>query len=240
LENFYKADNQRIKKYSFKIVDGEEIAVPTQAWLDIQKKSKLNALLKRSSIPNHVLDLSIDSIIDEDHIKKKLRMYVDEFDPKFKGVHLYFWSTGNGTQKTTSASILGKELMEKGYSVKFILMSDLTRMLANDAFEDDYDERRNSFLKCDFLIIDDAFDTKKVTVYKSGYQISFLDTFLRKRLEVLKKATCFTSNFSLDNLNEETFGTSLVRLLQRQILDPFQFTVHYSARNNFNPNDLWS
>ena len=41
------------------------------------------------------------------------------------------------------------------------------------------------YLECDFLIIDDSFDKKKATIFKSGYQIPFLDEFLRTRLEIL-------------------------------------------------------
>jgi DNA replication protein DnaC len=239
MNNIYKDSEIRLKKFNIIIKDDEEVLVPNPEWTEFKNKKSLDIKLKSSNIPSYVLDLTIKDILKEDELKIKLSKYLKDFDKKFRSIHLYFWSNKNGTQKTTSASILAKELILKGFNVKFILMSELTKLLLKESFEE-VDEEINTLLNCDFLVIDDCFDPKKVTIYKSGYQIPFLDTFLRNRLELKRKATCFTSNYSLNEIDENTFGTSLVKLLQRQIIDPFNFKTPYSLRNDFSPNDLWS
>ena len=59
--------------------------------------------------------------------------------------------------------------------------------LKNYDFDDDAKKRVEFYKDVDFLIVDDAFTGDKVTKYSSGYQTSFLDTFLRERLEVMKE-----------------------------------------------------
>ena len=116
-------------------------------------------------------------------------------------------------------------------------MSDLVKLLSQESFEDNdhYLERcRNS----DFLIIDDSFDKKKVTIYKSGYQIPFLDTFLRSRLENDRKATCFTSNTSALNIDEETFGKNLKNLILRTVHE-FRFDDSYTLKDDFDVKSFW-
>lgn len=230
----------RIKKYDIVEKDGEEFYYETPEWISYKNKKKAQKIIEQGNLPPHVIDLSFDDLVKMEDKVKKLKSYVLRFDEKFKHVHLYFWSSKNGTQKTTAASILAKELALSGYSSEFILMSDLSKLLTKEGFEDDANEEINRYLNTDFLIIDDAFDSKKVTVYKSGYQIPFIDTFLRKRLETKRKATCFTSNVSLSDMDEKTFGVSLVKLMERSILDPWEFSVSFSLRNDFNPDDLWS
>lgn len=230
----------RVKKYNVVIKDGEEYYQETPEWSAYKNKRRAEKIVKGGGLPPHVINLSFDSLIKMSEKVDKLKSYVLRFDEKFRHIHLYFWSPRNGTQKTTTASILAKELALSGHRVEFILMSDLSKLLTKEGFEDDANEEINKYLNTDFLIIDDAFDSKKVTVYKSGYQIPFIDTFLRKRLETKRKATCFTSNVSLSDIDEQTFGVSLVKLMERSVLDPWEFTVPFSLRNDFNPTDLWS
>lgn len=236
----HKDGSLRIKKYSVIEKDGEEYFVETPEWKNYKNKKRTQKVITQGNLPPHVIDLSFESLIKMNDKIDKLKTYVSRFDEKFKSIHLYFWSTKNGTQKTTTASILAKELALSGHSVKFVLMSDLSKLLTKEGFEDEANDIINEYLNTDFLIIDDAFDSKKITVYKSGYQIPFIDTFLRKRLETKRKATCFTSNVSLENIDRQIFGESLVKLLERSVLDPWGFTVPFSLRNDFNPEDLWS
>ena len=230
----------RLQKYEIIEVDGEEILKETAEWSQFKSEKMLFHKAKKSSIPEHALGLTLDDLINLKDIQRKLTKYIDEFETKYKSIHLYLWSKQNGTQKTTAASIIAKDLILKGYSVEFILMSTLSKMLTKESWEDEADSQIKKLESCDFLVIDDSFDPKKITLYKSGYQVPFLDTFLRNRLETKRKATCFTSNVALNRLDEEAFGTSLVKLIQRSIIDPFEFTIPYSKRNDFNPNDLWS
>lgn len=240
--NKYHIDSgRRIKKYEKIIVDGEEVLKETEEWRDLKKRKHTEVLLKRSGIPYHALELTLDDYVGKDIEKiEKMKMYIKDFKDRYRYVHLYFWSLENSTQKTTMASVLGKELLTAGFSVQFTLMSSLIKLLSEERFEPKHEAILNPIRKADFLIIDDSFDRKKATIYKSGYQIPFLDEFLRTRLEIEKKATCFTSNIPIDSIDTEVFGTSLKRLLERSIIDPFHFESSYELRNDFKPEDLWS
>lgn len=231
----------RVKKYDI-IQTGEgEVYQETPEWKEYKKSQKALHALCKSSLPPHSFDLTLDDYIGNDREKiDKLKLYVDKFEDKFNSVHLYFWSNENGTQKTTVASIVGKMLIMKGYTVQFVLMSYLMKTLSDEKFNEESAEILNSFRDCDFLIIDDSFDKKKATIYKSGFQIPFLDEFLRTRLEVQRKATCFSSNFSISEIDEDSFGVSLKTLMKRNIHDPFFFASSYELRNDFNLDELWS
>jgi DNA replication protein DnaC len=241
MSKYYKS-NIRIKKYEETInEDGEEVFVETPEWREFKEKQFLKRKFINSSIPSHVINLELDDYIGEDREKiEKLKTYVEKFKEKFSSIHLYFWSHENSTQKTTTASIVGKNLLKKGYSVQFILMSHLLKALSEEKFNEEHSDILDKIRKSDFLIIDDSFDKKKATIYKSGYQIPFLDEFLRNRLEIQKKAICFSSNFSISEIDEEIFGKSIKSLVRRSVLDPFLFKSSYELRNDFNPKDLWS
>lgn len=231
----------RIKKFDISEVNGEKIFTETKEWKDYKKKKRTFYSLAESNIPPHVADLTLDDYIGPDRDKiDKLKLYTKKFEEKFNSVHLYFWSHENGTQKTTTASIVGKLLLEQGFSVQFVLMSNLLSALSEVKFKEELTEQIEKYRNCDFLIIDDSFDKKKVTVYKSGFQIPFLDEFLRTRLEVQRKATCFSSNFSVDEIDLDCFGLSLKKLIKRNIKDPFLFSSSFELRNDFDIDDLWS
>lgn len=238
MNKYFIDGSLRIKKFLIKENDEETTYQYTPEWIAYQKSSRLKEKLSHSDLPSNVKNFSFDNLFELKGIKSKLTKYTNFFSEKYSSIHLYFWSKENGTQKTTTASILGKELLLKGYSVQFILMSDLTKKLTKQDFEENLEI--NKYLISDFLIIDDSFDAKKMTVYKSGYQIPFLDTFLRTRLEVKRKATCFTSNVGLNQIDTNIFGASLVKLVQRSIIDPFHFDTPFSKRNDFNPDNLWN
>lgn len=240
MTTFYKDDSHRVKKYRVIEKNGEEYFVETEEWKSFKNKKRTEKILSNGNLPPHVIDLHFQDLVKMEDREEKLKSYVSRFSEKFKHIHLYFWSSKNGTQKTTTASILAKELALSGFSVEFILMSDLSKLLTKESFEEDANDEIDKYLNTDFLVIDDAFDSKKITVYKSGYQIPFIDTFLRKRLETKRKATCFTSNVSLYSIDEKVFGVSLVKLLERSILDPWEFNIPFSLRNEFDPNELWS
>ena len=230
----------RIKKYEKKEKGGEVIYVETKEWKAYKERKRIQLLMESSDLPIHARNLSFSDYVgsDTDKIDKMLK-YSSNFD-KYKSTHLYLWSHENSTQKTTMASILGKEILIQGKKVNFILMNTLTKLLSRGTFEDEQDSLLvKKYLECDFLIIDDSFDKRKATIFKSGYQIPFLDEFLRTRLEILGKATCFTSNYSLEEIDESVFGVSIKKLMMRSIKDPFHFGTSYSMRNDFNPDTLW-
>jgi DNA replication protein DnaC len=230
-----------MERYIEKIINGETYLVKSPEWVAEQNRVLEEYRIKASNLPIHVQGLDLASYISTDRtIPRKLDIYICEFEKKFKNIHLYFWSHENGTQKTTMAGIVGNRLLQAGHTVQFVSMGDLVHHLQERQFDEELDPLVDLYKTCEFLIIDDAFDKRKATMYKSGWQISFLDQFLRHRLETVRLATCFTSNFAVNEIDENVFGTSVKKLVERSIPDPFQFTTLYQQRNKFNPNDLWS
>jgi DNA replication protein DnaC len=238
---YIKYEGRRIKKYFLETnEEGEEVFIETPEWSKIKKEIALKRKIEISNIPPHVIDLSLNNYIGEDREKiEKLKIFIQKFEDKFKSVSLYFWSKENSTQKTTISAIVGRALLEKGCKVHFVLMNKLLKLLSEEKFQESHSEELDLIRNSDFLIIDDSFDAKKATVYKSGYQIPFLDEFLRTRLEIEKKSICFSSNFSIEEIDQSVFGLSIKSLIKRTIPDPFHFSSSYELRNDFNIQDLW-
>lgn len=242
-EEFVEFEGKKVPKYLtyIDIASGETVFRENPEARKIREILSLRSRIKKSNLPPD-FSVSVEDYVGEDRSKvHKLRTYINRFEEKFHAVHLYFWSPKNSTQKTTMACAVARELLMKGFSAHFILMGQLLKILANEPFEEDPEtlDILRKVRTCDFLIIDDSFDPKKATVYKSGYQIPFLDEFLRTRLEIERKATCFTSNYRVPDINTQVFGESLRQLMIRSIIDPFYFDTPYSYRNNFDPEDLW-
>lgn len=238
-DEYYSYGKFRIKKYEIVEKDGEQIIVPTRQWKKIQKDNAFLSKLKNSSLPDSCVKYSFDSYIGKDTNGNipKLRDFVQRFDTKYKSANLYLWSKENGTQKSTIASVIGKELLEKNYSVEFVLMSNLVKTLQQVSFEEDATSQVQKYLDCDLLIIDDSFDKGKMTVYKSGYQLPFLDTFLRQRIEQSNKATIITSNIPVESILKD-FNPSIHSLISRSFY-PMEFCDSYLEKDNFNIKDLW-
>lgn len=149
---------------------------------------------------------------------RNLITYVDNFETKFFNKMIYMTGT-NGTQKTTLAMWVGKELIKKGKSVYYTLMENLTISLSPDFSSKDNDDARKRLvdkaLSADLLIVDESFDRSKMTLYKSGYQIPLLDSFLRNRFDIEKKGILFISNKAPDTLAANGFGESLHNFIVR-------------------------
>ncbi len=210
--------------YLYKIDSNKEtIVIPCNCLQRYKKKSKLEIAVYESKLPRKVLSYNINSYIGVKNKNDilKFKKYVKDFYKKFKSVHLYLWSKQSSTQKTTIAAWIGKNLLEIGFSVQFILMNDLLKLLQSVDFKNDLEDKVLELMNCDFLIIDDSFDPNKVTIYKSGYQLAFLDSFLRKRIEQLNKAICFTSNIPIIEIGK-IFNVHIEKLIQRSVI-PFHF-----------------
>lgn len=222
--NFFDRGGRKMPKYIFTHAeDGTVTAVKTPEWQKFIDSKRTNILFKKSGLPiSKYLSLSQYKGEDTSRNIPKLVQYAKEFDSKFRNVHLYLWSELNSTQKTTSIVTVGKELLEQGQTVQFILMDSLLKSLTQETFKDQENPILGRCRTVDFLIIDDSFDPKKVTVYKSGYQLSFLDSFLRERLEVRGMATAFTSNIPIDKIGD-TFGRSIMELIRRNVPCPMEF-----------------
>jgi len=148
----------------------------------------------------------------------KLEKYCSHIQTDFRyNSHLYL--TGiNGTQKSTLAKVILLNVISQGLTGKFILMSDLLDILT-DVYSDD--PRRQTeldyLLSVDVLCIDDAFDKHKVLLFKSGYQLSFVDRFIRSRIEIHHRNIIFTSNVEIDKIADNGFTKDVQDLLYRSI-----------------------
>jgi len=116
-------------------------------------------------------------------------------------------------------------------------MADLLSLLQTETYNHGTESKAVASLRqVDFLVIDDAFDARKSTLYKSGYQFSFADTFLRYRLETACKATCFTSNVPVGEISK-SWTPSIASLVQRSVHTPMEFRDYIT---DFKGEDIWS
>ena len=95
-------------------------------------------------------------------------------------------------------------------------------------------------INVDLLIIDEMSDDK-ITVFQSEYQIPFLTTFLKRRLETIKKSTIFISNHSKEKLYEGKLGKTIADLINRECKDFMFFKDVYSVEVSKNIiKDIWN
>ena len=142
---------------------------------------------------------------------------------------IYMYGT-NGTQKTTLANWMGYEFLKAKKTVKYILMNDLIKMLQKAERDETVMNKLEKLEDVDLLLIDEAFDTKKVTIYRSNFQVPFLDSFLRTRMQTKHKGIIFISNVSPYSIEEEGFNRSIQDLVVRNMKKNFmEFKDRYDS-----------
>jgi DNA replication protein DnaC len=127
---------------------------------------------------------------------------------------VYLWGY-NGSQKTSMAQACAKEIVKQGYSVHYVVMNSLVNALMYKEGNEEDNSLIKRCLDVDLLIIDVSFDAKKVTLYKSGYQIPYLDNFIRQRFEIDKKSILFISNKLPNEIEKQGFDFSIQNLVER-------------------------
>jgi DNA replication protein DnaC len=149
-------------------------------------------------------------------IKDWVKKYLEYFSKseRTRAAFCYFWGV-NGTQKTSVAQYIGKELLSSQYKVKYLLMNDLIHLLMKTERDEEARKEIEDFDNYDLLILDESWDIQKITIYSSQFQLPFLDTFLRNRLQK-RKGIIFISNISYCAINPK-FGDSLRDLVEREI-----------------------
>jgi DNA replication protein DnaC len=171
-----------------------------------------------------------------------LKFYVKNFDKRFSSKMVYLYGA-NGTQKTTLAMWVGRELIREGKTVYYSLMENLSIALAPDFNAEDNSRAKlvERALDADLLILDESFDRTKMTLYKSGYQIPLIDSLIRNRFDIEKKAIIFISNKPASTLVENGFGESLQSLITRNTREStLSFKDEYiKEANNFDPKGLF-
>lgn len=193
---------------------------------DWTRKNLLRIRAKRANIwsSDSALAYNENSYVGQksSHEVSKLKKYIDNFvekDPRFMSTVLYMYGP-HGTQKTHLAQWIGLSLLNYNFKVQYTLMQTLITSLSpefNNSKEQDEDKQSlaDSLLNADCLIIDESFQAEKVTLYKSKYQLPFLETFLRTRIDILQKSTIFISNVKPSEIDANGFEKSLESFVQR-------------------------
>jgi DNA replication protein DnaC len=158
---------------------------------------------------------SIDSVKRLKTFLSKLDSDDQETKDKLLKTTLYFYGP-NGTQKTTVANWFGTELIKREYKVKYILMNNLIKLLVDYERSEEAQLEIEKIKKCDAIILDEALDQHKITIYKSSYQIPFLDSFLREVIG--NKIILFVSNVNIKDIDENYFSSSIKDLVTRNVL----------------------
>lgn len=155
--------------------------------------------------------------------KDRLINYVNQFElnPEVRKLMVYMYGP-NGTQKSTLASWVGKSLLSKGFSVRYVLMNDLIHTLM-DA-EDFKEERKEKAVakiekleSTDLIIVDESFDKEKMKLYKSGFMLSFLDSWIRRRIGQLNKGILFVSNVKIEDIEANGLSHSIQDFVEREV-----------------------
>lgn len=211
-----------------------------QCLIDYQRRQYLRYQMYKAGIPLSIIDYDVSSYAGEESADsvEKLKKYVSEFLNKYIGVSLYMWGP-NGTQKTTLAMWIGREVLRKKKSVHYVFMDKLIKELTQEGFKEEVSSNLNTYRSVDLLIIDEAFDKGKVTWYNSDYQMSFLDRFLRQRLEQDRLPIIFVSNKDVPSIRSN-FNNSLYELVDRNTKQAqLYFEDHFGKAENFESKDLW-
>jgi DNA replication protein DnaC len=162
---------------------------------------------------------------DKEHNLEKIHKFIEYFGTKYRSLHLFF-SGKPGTQKTTIAKFMVRELLCKGYTANYILANDLIEKIISSYREDGSKEEVIHLLDSNFLVIDE-FDEDKIISYASGWQRKNLFPWLKKRLEVVKASTLFISNKKIDDIGDY-FEEAIQDLLLREVPDHTMiFTDNY-------------
>jgi DNA replication protein DnaC len=225
-------------KYKFIENNDEEMAVPTPEWKEYLALLEIKRYLSIAGIDD-IPKYGLDSYIGEDRNKNipKLKKYCEEFNTTFKKIHLYLWSTVNGTQKSTCAKDIIIRLAGKGIQGYFILMDDLMHWLLRSERDKVAERKVKTWQDAPFLVIDECFTEGQVTLFSTGYQKAYINTFLKNRLEINRRATCFTANIRIEDIGER-WGPGLQSLISRSIPTPMLFddTIDVSRFRN---DDIW-
>lgn len=148
----------------------------------------------------------------------RLKNYEKYFNEGKQGlvekVNMY-WYGENGTQKTTVANILGKDLISFGSNPKYILMKSLVDLLWESQRDEEAQKKIEDLSACNVLFIDEAFDKEKLMLWKSGAQIGCIDEFLRERINN-NKGTIFISNKKPNEIEKQGFSHSIEDLIRRE------------------------
>jgi DNA replication protein DnaC len=147
-----------------------------------------------------------------------LGKYIAEFAPDNEyGRAMLYLHGMNGTQKTSCAKWVCASIIRRGFSARYLLMNDLLRLLMDAQQDKEKQDEVAKLVSIDLLIIDESFDKEKVTIYASGYQIPFLDSFIRKRFETCH-GIMFVSNIPPNEIEKNKYSHSIQDFVERNLM----------------------
>lgn len=227
--------------YTAHLEDGEEIVKKCRCLKIYEKETSLTQAVDKAGLPKIVDGYTISDYIGKDTNDNlpKIKKYIDEFKDRYQGKSLYIYGP-YGTQKTTVVCWMAKRAIGIGISVTYDTMNNLVSKLVDKAdFQKKDSVDISQYENVDLLILDEAFDKNKMLWYASNYQMPFLDSFLRNRLEVENKSIVFVSNTPPEEISSK-FDRGLQDLIIRNTSGGWlHFEDHYSIKDNFDPNDMW-
>lgn len=120
-------------------------------------------------------------------------------------------------------SWVGHQLLDKGYSVRYMLMNDLVKLLMDaEDFNQEKAEKAKAMVEkleeTDLIIIDESFDKEKMKLWKSGYQLSYIDSWIRRRVGALNKGIFFVSNVEIKNIEANGLSHSIQDFVEREVV----------------------
>lgn len=222
----------------------EEIKYPCECLTKYRKEQKLKIRLRKANLPIGVLDLTFSDYKGESSKENLniLQNYIDLFGTDSNNPYIYIWGPP-GTQKTTLASIVGKELLlkfRKDFEVFYLEDMDiLVRNFGSFEVTEEVQAFRDKVLNSDVLILDEAF-YKKYSTSVSDHQIKNIRLVLKHRIEVANKATIFVSNISPIDIKKNGYPEAIQDLVIRNCRNNIlKFQDNFmNNQNDFDINDF--
>lgn len=163
-----------------------------------QKEYMIKELYKNSGMPPKELKETFENFIPRpgtENALKAAKRFAAKAPKVSKGI-LFMGTCGSG--KTHLAAAIGKEVMNKGYSVKFITASDFYKNIRATFSENSTTEKDviAPLIKCRLLIVDEIGATAPTAFSKSEFH-NLIDMRLR-----YERPTILTTNLTTEELSQ--------------------------------------
>lgn len=214
----FNSCDKKCKNGFFKSKNGDSL-VECDYYKSWYEKDILRKSYKHNGFDLRNYDYSPRKYVGEKSIADKNRLlnYTAQFIVSEKVRQLLVYMYGpNGCQKSTLASYVGQQLIEHHLDARYLLMKDLVRNLHNYDYDEKAKKQIDVWSNADLLIIDEAFDASKYKVTSSGYDLQFIDSFIRKRIQVDNKGLLFISNVHPDKIESQGFSYSIQDFVVRE------------------------
>ena len=96
-------------------------------------------------------------------------------------------------------------------------MNSLIKILSDSLPSPEKEAQIRQLKEVDVLIIDEAFQKEKMTIYKSGYQLPFIEIFIRERVDQNRRGIIFISNVLPSAIQESGMSQSLQDFVVRNV-----------------------